>query len=43
MTQSGLPEARFNLVLGTDAEPSLWDDGRVRDSNEHIVVEVTGL
>ena len=43
MAQSGLPEARFNLVLGTDAEPSLWDDGRVRDSNEHIVVEVTGL
>ena len=43
MARSGLAEARFNVMLGPDAEPSLWDDGRVRGSNEHIVIEVTGL
>lgn len=43
MAQSGLPETRFNIVQGADAEPLLWDDGRVRGSNEHIIVEITGL
>ena len=43
MVRSGLAEVRFNIVEGADAEPSLWDDGRVRGSNENIVVEVTGL
>ncbi len=43
MARSGLPEDRFEIILGPDAEPALWDDGRVRDSNEHIIVEVAGL
>ena len=41
--RSGLPEARYDVILGADAEPSLWDDGRVRGSNEHIIVDIVGL
>ena len=43
MLGSGVPEDRYAIAIGPDAEPLLWDDGRVRGSNEHITVEVSGL
>ncbi len=43
MAQSGLAEGRYEIVVGPDAAPRLWDDGRVRGSNEHITVEILGL
>ena len=41
MVRSGLAEDRYSVTQGTDATPELWDDGRVRSVNEHIIVEVT--
>lgn len=41
--RSGLPEDRYTITRGADAEPELWDDGRVRSANEHIDIVVTGL
>lgn len=41
--RAGLPEDRYTITLGADAEPELWDDGRVRSANEHIDIVVTGL
>jgi hypothetical protein len=38
-----LPEARYTITQGADAEPSLWDDGRVRSANEHIDIVITDL
>lgn len=43
MSRSGLPEDRYTITLGPDAEPLLWDDGRVRSANEHIDIVITGL
>lgn len=43
MSRSGLPEDRYTITLGSDAEPLLWDDGRVRSANEHIDIIITGL
>ncbi|MBO6781777.1 MAG: hypothetical protein JJ899_00615 [Alphaproteobacteria bacterium] len=43
MARSGLPEDRYTVALGPDAEPELWDDGRVRNANEHIDIEIVGL
>ncbi len=43
MARSGLPEDRYTVALGPDAEPELWDDGRVRNANEHIDIEIIGL
>ena len=43
MARTGLPEERYSVEKGPDAEPVLWDDGRVRSPNEHIVIEVTGF
>ncbi len=43
MTRTGLPENRYTVVQGADATPVLWDDGRIRSVNEHIIVEVTEL
>jgi hypothetical protein len=40
MAGSGLPEDRYTITQGEDATPILWDDGRVRSVNEHIIVEV---
>ncbi|NNE85390.1 MAG: hypothetical protein HKN28_15600 [Alphaproteobacteria bacterium] len=37
---SGLAEDRYAITQGEDATPILWDDGRVRSVNEHIIVEV---
>jgi len=41
--RSGLPIDRYTITRGADAEPLLWDDGRVRSANEHISIVVTGL
>ena len=43
LERSGLPEDRYTITRGPDAEPLLWDDGRVRSANEHIDIVVTGL
>ena len=41
MARSGLAEDRYSVTQGDNATPVLWDDGRVRSVNEHIIVEVT--
>lgn len=41
MARTGLPAARYTVVQGANAAPTLWDDGRIRSVNEHIIVEVT--
>ncbi len=41
MAGTGLAEDRYTITQGDDATPVLWDDGRVRSVNEHIIVEVT--
>jgi hypothetical protein len=41
MARTGLAENRYTVTQGPDATPVLWDDGRVRSVNEHIIVEVT--
>ena len=43
MANSGLLENRYTITQGPDAEPDLWDDGRVRSANEHIDIEIIGL
>lgn len=43
MARTGLAQERYTVTQGADATPILWDDGRVRSVNEHIIVEVTGL
>lgn len=40
MAGSDLSEDRYAITQGDDATPILWDDGRVRSVNEHIIVEV---
>ena len=41
MAGSGLAKDRYTVTQGADATPVLWDDGRMRSVNEHIIVEVT--
>lgn len=43
MSRTSLAEDRYSVTQGADAAPVLWDDGRVRSVNEHIIVEVTEL
>lgn len=43
MTRTGLAKDRYTVTQGADATPRLWDDGRIRSVNEHIIVEVTAL
>lgn len=43
MERTGLTKDRYQVILGKDANPILWDDGRVRSVNEHIIVEVVEL
>jgi len=43
MARSGLDQDRYVVIQGDDATPVLWDDGRIRSVNEHIIVEVTEL
>lgn len=38
--RSGLPEGRYSVTLGPDAQPVLWDDGRVRSANENIEITI---
>jgi len=40
MVRTGLAKDRYEVIQGADATPLLWDDGRIRSVNEHIVVEV---
>ena len=41
MVRTGLATDRYTVTQGPDAAPILWDDGRVRSVNEHIIIEVT--
>jgi|GEM_PF-986858 hypothetical protein len=43
LERSGLSEDRYTITRGPDAEPELWDDGRVRSANEHVNIVVRGL
>ena len=43
MARTGLAQKRYKIVEGDAATPVLWDDGRVRSVNEHIIFEVVGL
>lgn len=43
MDAAGLPAERWSVVRGRPADPALWDDGRLRDANEHIVIAVVGF
>ena len=40
MARSGLPAERYSLTRGPDADPVLWDDGRVRSANENIEITI---
>jgi hypothetical protein len=41
MVRPGLAKDHYSVAQGADATPVLWDNGRVRSVNEHIIVEVT--
>ena len=43
LSRSGLSDSRYMTTLGSDAEPELWDDGRIRSANEHIDIKIIGL
>lgn len=40
MARTGLPENRYSVEIGPDAQPVLWDDGRVRSANENIEIRI---
>ena len=40
MTRTGLPKDRYSVDIGPDAQPVLWDDGRVRSANENIEIVI---
>ena len=43
LKRTDLDAERYTVTIGPPAEPRLWDDGRIRDANEHIDVAITGL
>jgi len=43
MARTGLAKERYTVSQGADAAPLLWDDGRLRSENEHIIIEVVDL
>ncbi len=43
LSRSGLTDSRYTVARGADAEPELWDDGRIRSANEHIDIQIVGL
>jgi hypothetical protein len=43
MARTGLGEDRYTVEVGREAEPVLWDDGRVRSANENIEIDVVGF
>ena len=43
LKRSGLAADRYTVAIGSPAQPRLWDDGRIRDANEHIEAVITGL
>ena len=40
LMRSKFPQERYTLNQGPDAMPILWDDGRIRRINEHIIVKI---
>jgi len=43
LARTGLPANRYSVAIGPDAEPVLWDDGRVRSANENIEITIGGF
>jgi len=43
MARTGMAKERYTVTQGADATPRLWDDGRVRSVNEHIIIEITAI
>ncbi|HCP01478.1 MAG: hypothetical protein CL573_07995 [Alphaproteobacteria bacterium] len=41
IARAGLEAARYVAEQGSDAEPVLWDDGRVRSANENIEITIS--
>lgn len=41
MARTGLDAGRYSVTRGPDAEPVLWDDGRVRSANENIEIAIS--
>lgn len=40
LVRTGLAVDRYTVEIGPDAEPVLWDDGRVRSANENIEITI---
>jgi hypothetical protein len=38
IARTGLPKDRYSVEIGPNAQPVLWDDGRVRSTNENIEI-----
>ncbi len=43
LARTGLAASRYSVEIGPDAEPVLWDDGRVRSANENIEITIGGF
>ncbi|MBM3558430.1 MAG: hypothetical protein FJX53_00720 [Alphaproteobacteria bacterium] len=43
MAATALSAEQWSVVRGRPAEPALWDDGRLRDANENITIDVVGF
>lgn len=43
LARTGLAAERYSVEIGPDAEPVLWDDGRVRSANENIEIRIGGF
>jgi len=43
LSRTGLAADRYSVEIGPDAEPVLWDDGRVRSANENIEIIIGGF
>lgn len=43
LSRTGLAANRYNVEVGPDADPVLWDDGRVRSANENIEITIGGF
>ncbi|MBT5944384.1 MAG: hypothetical protein HOK98_05910 [Rhodospirillaceae bacterium] len=43
LSRTGLAANRYNVEIGPDADPVLWDDGRVRSANENIEITIGGF
>ena len=43
LSRTGLDDNRYTVTIGEDADPVLWDDGRVRSANENIEITIGGF